>query len=67
MKVPLVVESNTIHRLVAVLLLAGMKAWDAYRTYFGWDDNDWMVDVAPIRDRMAELARWLQNDDAPSL
>ncbi len=44
-----------------------MKAWDAYRTYFGWDDNDWMVDVAPIRDRMAELARWLQNDDAPSL
>ncbi len=65
-KVPLVVDSNTIHRFAAVLLLAGMKAWDEYQTYFGWDDNDWAADIAPVRDRMARLAEWLQNDDAPS-
>lgn len=62
--VPLVVESNTIHRLVTVLLLAGMTAWDAYRLYFGWDDQEWMADVAPVRQRMANLARWLQGVDA---
>ena len=64
-RVPLVVESTTIHRLVAALLLAGMKAWDAYRTYFGWDDEEWMADVAPVRQRMATLANWLRDIDAP--
>lgn len=59
--VPLVVESNTIHRLIAALLLAGMTAWDAYRLYFGWDDHEWIADVAPVRQRMANLASWLQG------
>jgi len=62
--VPLVVESNTIHRLVAALLLAGMTAWDAYRLYFGWDDQEWMAGVAPVRQRMANLASWLQSAEA---
>jgi hypothetical protein len=65
-KVPLVVESNSIHRLVAALLLAGMSAWDAYRLYFGWDDEEWMGDVVPVRQRMVTLATWLQSIEAGS-
>lgn len=65
-KVPLVVESNTIHRLVAALLLAGMNALDAYRLYFGWDDEEWMADVLPVRQRMVTLATWLQGFETAS-
>ena len=52
-----------IHRLIAALLLAGMQAWDAYRLYFGWDDDEWKRDVVPIRRQMATLAIWLQSMD----
>lgn len=62
-KVPLVVQSNTIHRLIAALLLAAMQAWDAYRLYFGWDDDEWKNDVVPVRQRMVTLATWLQSID----
>ena len=64
-KVPLVVESNTIHRLIAALLVAGMQAWDAYRIYFGWDDDEWQSDVAPVRQQMMTLATWLQSIHEP--
>ena len=62
-KIDLVVDSNTIHRFVAVLLLAGMRAWDAYRLYFGWDDAKWHEQVEPVRERMATLGAWLQAID----
>lgn len=65
-KVPLVVESNAIHRLIAALLLAGMQAWDVYRLYFGWDDEEWKGDIAPVRQRMVTLAAWLQGVDMSS-
>jgi hypothetical protein len=60
-KVPLVVESRTIHQLIAALLLASMTAFDAYRLYLGWDDDQWDTDVGPVRNHMVKLAEWLRS------